>query len=61
MRRVEEIVMPEVEAWKPLVAKQVLDEMRSAGVRGTKDELRQAHSKRCINIVRLRLSLTTPV
>ncbi|KAF9534227.1 60Kd inner membrane protein-domain-containing protein [Crepidotus variabilis] len=51
VRRAEEIVMPEVEALKPAVAKSVLDEMRAAGLRGTKEELRKMHSERCIKIL----------
>jgi len=49
---VEEIVVPEIESLKPIIAKRVFEEMKAAGVRGSKQDLQEMHSKRTIKIVR---------
>ncbi|KAH7914208.1 60Kd inner membrane protein-domain-containing protein [Hygrophoropsis aurantiaca] len=44
--RAEEQVLPVLEALKPVVSKKILTEMKTAKVRGTKEELQAMHSKR---------------
>lgn len=51
VRRVEEIVIPEIESLKPIIAKRVFEEMKIGGVRGSKQDLQAMHSKRTIQIV----------
>jgi len=48
---VEEIVVPEIESLKPIIAKRVFEEMKAAGVRGSKQDLKEMHSKRVVKIV----------
>jgi hypothetical protein len=55
---VEEIVMPEIESLKPIVAKRVLEEMKAAGVRGSKQDLQTMHSERTVKIVRRMISVS---
>jgi len=50
-RRIEEVVLPEIESLKPAVSKRVFDEMRAAQMRGSKKELNMFHAKKCISIV----------
>ena len=53
-RRAEEIVMPELEQYKPIVSKRVFEEMKSAGIRGDKKYLQDYHKDKCVHIVRRR-------
>ena len=39
--------MPEVSRMKPIVAKEVFEEMKRAGIRGDKEYLKQYHARRC--------------
>jgi inner membrane protein COX18 len=48
---VEEVVLPEIETLKPVIAKRVFEEMKAAGVRGSKQDLQEMHSKRTVKIV----------
>ncbi|KAF8165260.1 60Kd inner membrane protein-domain-containing protein [Crassisporium funariophilum] len=50
-RRVEEIVMPEIEKSKPLVAKLVFEQMKSSGVRGDKQFLQKFHNEKCVELL----------
>ncbi|KAF8897626.1 60Kd inner membrane protein-domain-containing protein [Infundibulicybe gibba] len=47
-RRIEEVVLPEIEKQKPIVSKQVLEEMKKEGIRGEKPYLQEFHAKRSI-------------
>ncbi|PFH52805.1 hypothetical protein AMATHDRAFT_1848 [Amanita thiersii Skay4041] len=51
VRKVEEVVLPEVERLKPVVAKQVLEEMRKDGIRGSKEDLQQIHTQRSVALL----------
>ncbi|KAH9482736.1 hypothetical protein JR316_0004836 [Psilocybe cubensis] len=53
-RRLEEIVIPEVEKLKPLVSKRVLEEMKAAGIRGDKKALQKMHSEKCVQVLTAR-------
>ena len=50
--KIEELVIPEVERLKPVVSKQVLEQMKKEGIRGEKQFLQETHAKRCIELVR---------
>ena len=50
--KIEELVIPEVEKLKPVVSKQVLEQMKKEGIRGEKQFLQETHAKRCIELVR---------
>lgn len=43
--------MPEIEKLKPIVAKRVFEEMRAAGIRGSKEHLHKVHADKTIKIV----------
>jgi mitochondrial inner membrane protein COX18 len=45
------VVLPEIDKLKPTVSKQVLQEMKEAGIRGEKKYLQEYHAKRSIEIV----------
>ncbi|KAF5387706.1 hypothetical protein D9615_000491 [Tricholomella constricta] len=49
--RMEELALPELERLKPVVSKQVLEEMKSKGVRGDKTYLQDVHKKRSIEVL----------
>ena len=51
IRRVEEIVMPEIEKLKPLVSKRVFEEMKTSNIRGDKMSLQKYHADKCIQLV----------
>lgn len=46
-RKIQEVVMPEVGRMKPIVAKEVFEEMKRTGIRGDKEYLKQYHARRC--------------
>ena len=50
-QRAEEVVMPEIEKLKPLIAKRVFEEMKKAGMRGDKKALQKYHAEKSIEIV----------
>ncbi|KAF8663382.1 hypothetical protein AX16_000957 [Volvariella volvacea WC 439] len=50
-RRIEEVVVPQIEQLKPVVAKRVLEEMKKAGIRGEKESLRKIHAEKCREIL----------
>lgn len=47
----EELAIPELERMKPIVSKQVLEEMKSKRIRGDKTYLQEIHKKRSIEVV----------
>ncbi|KAF8076492.1 60Kd inner membrane protein-domain-containing protein [Lyophyllum atratum] len=49
--RMEESALPELERMKPVVSKQVLEEMKSKGIRGDKVYLQEVHKKRSIEVL----------
>ncbi|KAF8621590.1 hypothetical protein AX15_007615 [Amanita polypyramis BW_CC] len=51
VRRIEEVVLPQVEELKPIVSKQVLEDMKREGVRGSKEILQQIHTQRSITLL----------
>ena len=51
MKRVEEIVMPEIENLKPLVSKRVFEEMKTSNIRGDKKYLQKYHANKCVELV----------
>ncbi|KAF8974472.1 60Kd inner membrane protein-domain-containing protein [Flammula alnicola] len=53
-RRAEEIVIPEMQKLKPLVAKRVFEEMKSAGIRGDKKFLQKYHTEKSIQVLTAR-------
>ncbi|RDB22844.1 Mitochondrial inner membrane protein COX18 [Hypsizygus marmoreus] len=52
--RIEERVLPEIERLKPIVSKEVLEQMKKDGIRGEKKFLQETHAKRCIEILTAR-------
>ena len=50
--KIEELVIPEVEKLKPVIGKQVFEQMKKEGIRGEKEFLRETHAKRCTELVR---------
>ncbi|KAF9008982.1 60Kd inner membrane protein-domain-containing protein [Cyathus striatus] len=53
-RRIEDMVMPEMEKLKPVAAKRVLEEMKKQGVRGDKQYLQDVHKKMTIELLQAR-------
>ncbi|KAF9569292.1 hypothetical protein CPC08DRAFT_701796 [Agrocybe pediades] len=53
-RRLEEIVVPEMEKLKPLVERQVFERMRAARVRGEKEQLRKMHAEEVVKVLTAR-------
>ncbi|GLB33903.1 putative 60Kd inner membrane protein [Lyophyllum shimeji] len=49
--RMEEQAIPELERMKPIVSKQVLEEMKSKGIHGDKTYLQEVHKKRSIEVL----------
>jgi len=54
IRRVEEIVTPEIEKLKPLVSKRVFEEMKTSDIRGDKKSLQKYHAEKCIQLLTTR-------
>ncbi|KAG5639282.1 hypothetical protein H0H81_004943 [Sphagnurus paluster] len=48
----EEVALPELQRIKPLVSKQVLEEMKSQKIRGDKAYLTEVHKKRSIEVLK---------
>ncbi|KAF8745929.1 hypothetical protein AX14_004233 [Amanita brunnescens Koide BX004] len=51
IRRIEEVVLPQVEKLKPVVSKQVLEDMKRERIRGDKEILRKIHTERSIALL----------
>ncbi|KAK2466279.1 hypothetical protein APHAL10511_001921 [Amanita phalloides] len=51
IRRIEEVVLPQVEKLKPIMSKQILEEMKRDGIRGNKETLQKTHTKRSIALL----------
>ncbi|KAG5648980.1 hypothetical protein DXG03_000329 [Asterophora parasitica] len=49
--RMEELALPALERMKPIVSKQVLEEMKSKGIRGDKAYLQGIHQKRSVEVL----------
>lgn len=58
VQRVEELVIPEIESCRSMVAKRVIEGMKAAGVQGSKQELQAVHFKQTMKIVRSFLYLS---
>lgn len=50
-RKIEELVLPEIERSKPIVAKQVFEGMKKARIRGDKEYLKEVHMKKTLEVV----------
>jgi len=48
------VVVPEIEKLKPLVAKQIFEQMKAAGIRGEKENLKKLHSEQVVKVVRFK-------
>ncbi|KAF9464462.1 60Kd inner membrane protein-domain-containing protein [Collybia nuda] len=53
-RRIEDLVLPEIEKLKPIVSKRVLEDMKKEGIRGEKKFLQEFHAKRSIELLTAR-------
>ncbi|KAM6495804.1 Membrane insertase OXA1/ALB3/YidC [Amanita muscaria] len=51
VQRIEEVVIPQVEKLKPLVSRQVLEDMKKEGIRGDKETLQRIHTQRSVALL----------